>query len=258
MHPGSFLTVGVSHIGTPSADNFGAQRHSQSQPLHQHATGTHRGQANRDSVGQSVPWNVCLKPQCVSTGALDMVYAVLLRLHDCMTTVQLENFKDVSISYNTSSIDGTKSVATLLHHQLIVNDGPSTVDSTVSGSTKVTQAMTMTFSETITDSFTIAEKIAVQAQVPQVATFSEETTVRTYASSCICYQNNQSSQQVTEGFTFQFAEGMSATTTAEQDLTLTVQVSVPPFSNITADVTMYSQVRTISYRKHALSHEPSP
>lgn len=149
----------------------------------------------------------------------------------------------------------------MFHHQVLLNNGPSTITSTVTGTKKVTQTITMTFTETVTNSaciklsplaccyttctgFTISEKVGIKVPMPDVASFDEETTVRT--TSDYVHMNSYfkpTYSQVTEGFSFQFAASMSATTSVEQDLTMTFQISVPPFSNVTADIVMYSQVR---------------
>lgn len=50
---------------------------------------------------------------------------------------------------------------------------------------------------------------------------------------------------VSDGFAFEFSKSQSSTTTVQTTLSQSIQVSVPPFSNITVDMVLASQVRGI-------------
>lgn len=113
----SLYSLGVAKLGSPSGDNFGLSR----------------AYAGYVSVPQSDPYNLCLKQECIRT-------------------VQLSDLTLAGITYDTSSIDPSKSTGNQFHHQSIVNNSPATVSSTVSGSTSNTQSTTMTFNERITNS----------------------------------------------------------------------------------------------------------
>lgn len=115
-----------------------------------------------------------------------------------------------------------------------MNNSPATVTSTVTGSTSNTQSQTMSFSQKVTNSITISIKNKVEAKIPEVADISTETTVST-------------------GFEFEFSESQSATQTTQTTLSQSIQVSVPPFSNITVDMVLASQVRPLPFLLQTLN-----
>lgn len=155
---GSIWSLGVAQLGTRSGDNYGL----------------HRANGNYNSVDQQWGWNQCLKPECVKT-------------------IQLKDFTVAQITYDTSVIDPSKSKGTAFHHQSLINNSPGTISSTVTGTKSTTkvgpkcllancqlhmaslspQAVTMTFTDTVTNTVTISEKISIKAGLPDVAEVTE-------------------------------------------------------------------------------------
>lgn len=182
-------------------------------------------------------------------------------------TVQINQFELASITYDTSSIDPAMSSATAFHHEDLSNDSPATLQQTVTGTKQTTQAVTMGFTTTVSNStscvfvawltdapstplsettaFTVTEKLTIKTSVPQVVDMTGE-------------------KQISDGFSFQFARSSTSTTTVQNTYTydagkhavshhkahtnttpnrISTTVSVPAFSHVIVEMSVASQVR---------------
>lgn len=73
------------------------------------------------------------------------------------------------MEYDTSKVDPAKAHASSFHHQDLLNDSPGKIKTTVEGSKRRSQSVSMTFGTTVTNSYTISNKVGLKAKIPSFA-----------------------------------------------------------------------------------------